>query len=61
MSIEDLHGRAAKLHIIDEERRRSPTAEDASVKISRRLLIELVRHVHHLEERLAELQGQAQG
>lgn len=59
MSIEDLHDYAAKLHIIDEERRRSQIAEDASVKISRRLLIDLVRHVHHLEELIAELQGQA--
>lgn len=59
MSIEDLHDYAVKLHIIDEERRRQ-IAEDASVKISRRLLIDLVRHVHHLEELIAELQGQAQ-
>jgi hypothetical protein len=50
-------GYAARLHIVDEERRCSQIAEDASVKISRGLLIELVRHVHNLEELIAELQG----
>lgn len=39
MSIEYLHDYAAKLHIIDEERRCSHIAEDASVKMSRRSLI----------------------
>jgi hypothetical protein len=56
MSIEDLHDLAEKLHNIDEENRRSNAVEIESVRVSRRLLIDLVQHVDRLEERIAKLE-----
>ncbi|QIO34653.1 hypothetical protein [Bradyrhizobium sp. 1(2017)] len=57
MAIEDLHDLAEQLHNIDEERRIS-AVEDQSVRISRRLAINLVRHVHQLGQRIAALEEQ---
>jgi hypothetical protein len=56
MAIADLHDLAEQLHNIDEERRRNGV-EDASVRISRRLIIDLVHHVDNLEKRIAALEG----
>ena len=55
MSIEDLHDIAKKLHSVDQARRMS-ALEDDSVKFSRKLVIDLVRYVDHLEQRIAALE-----
>ena len=56
MAIADLHDLAEKLHNIDEERSLN-AVENESVKTLRRLAIDLVRHVDHLEKRIAALEG----
>jgi hypothetical protein len=56
MAIADLHDLAEKLHNIDEERSLN-AVENESVRTLRRLAIDLVRHVDHLEKRIAALEG----
>ncbi|MCP3409236.1 hypothetical protein [Bradyrhizobium sp. CCGB01] len=56
MAIEDLHDLAEQLHNFDEEHRN--VVENQSIRITRRLAIDLVRHVDTLGQRIASLEEQ---
>jgi hypothetical protein len=47
-----------KLHNVDQERRGN--VQDESVKLTRKLAIDLVHHAARLEERIAKLEGKGQ-
>jgi hypothetical protein len=55
MAIENLHDLNERLHNIDQAKRHNATEFD-STSVMRRLIIELVRHVERLEQRIAALE-----
>jgi predicted thioredoxin/glutaredoxin len=55
MAIADLHDIAEKLHRLNEERRN--VVEDDSVRLTRKLAIDLVHELDWLSQRIDALQG----
>lgn len=56
MSIADLHDIAEKLHNIDQERNLN-AVENESVRLTRKLAINLVRELDWLSQRIDALEG----